>query len=285
MKTWIEAALNGGGPRAIQPLLPESDQQLIEQAIACARAGAAVIHLHLREGASDRQIDDPDAYQRVFEAIREKVDVIIYPTIPLAGPPEQRQRTSRELARRGLLEWVVVDPASVLFLSRKGAETGEDGWVYENTAAHARAGLALADEHGLSATFSIYEPGFLRVAQQLSHTYPRMRRGVFRFMFSDELLFGPVPSPQAVNQYVESLRHEVSDARWMVGGLLFDSRPVMDHVVQLGGHLRVGLEDAPPHSELTNVQWVELAAQTIVRHGDVCSAPEVRRLLALAEAR
>jgi uncharacterized protein (DUF849 family) len=51
--------------------------------------------------------------------------------------------------------------------------------------------------------------------------------------------------------------------------------------VARGGHVRVGLEDAPLGTELTNLQWVEQAAEAIEQAGGrVATAVEVRRRLA-----
>ena len=53
----------------------------------------------------------------------------------------------------------------------------------------------------------------------------------------------------------------------MVAGLAVDIRPLIPAAVARGGHVRVGLEDAPLGTELTNVQWVEQAAAAIEQAG------------------
>ena len=81
----IEVALNGPWGRARVAHLPIEPVELIAQGIACAEAGAAVIHLHAYDPATGRQNDDWRIYARIIEGIRARVDAIVYPTIPLAG--------------------------------------------------------------------------------------------------------------------------------------------------------------------------------------------------------
>jgi DNA-binding transcriptional LysR family regulator len=49
-KIWIEAALNGAWSRAFQPGIPDTVQTIIEEGVACARAGAAIVHAHAYDG-------------------------------------------------------------------------------------------------------------------------------------------------------------------------------------------------------------------------------------------
>ena len=49
-KVWIEAALNGAWSRALQPGIPDTVEAIIAEGVACARAGAAIIHIHACDG-------------------------------------------------------------------------------------------------------------------------------------------------------------------------------------------------------------------------------------------
>src|SRR3712207_3082189 len=82
---WLEAALNGPWARERQPLIPVAEEEVIADGIACARAGAAIVHLHAHDPATGRQRDDPAVYARIIEGIRSAVDAVVYPTVPLAG--------------------------------------------------------------------------------------------------------------------------------------------------------------------------------------------------------
>ena len=84
-KVWIEAALNGPWGRERQPKIPITVEQIIADGIAVAQAGAAIVHLHAYDTKTGRQLDDWSLYAQIIEGIRAQADVIVYPTIPLAG--------------------------------------------------------------------------------------------------------------------------------------------------------------------------------------------------------
>src|SRR5918992_1411902 len=83
-KTWLEVALNGSWGKARQPAIPVSVHDIVAQGIACAREGAAIVHVHAYDEASGRQNDSAEVYARIIEGIRERIDCIVYPTIPFA---------------------------------------------------------------------------------------------------------------------------------------------------------------------------------------------------------
>jgi len=64
------------------------------------------------------------------------------------------------------------------------------------------------------------------------------------------------------------------DAFWMVSGLDYDSTKLVPEVVERGGNIRVGLEDAPHGTSRTNVVWVELAREKIHDAGGTLATPE-----------
>ncbi len=45
-KVWIEVALNGAWSRKLQPRIPDTVEAIVADGIACARAGAAIVHTH-----------------------------------------------------------------------------------------------------------------------------------------------------------------------------------------------------------------------------------------------
>src|SRR5882724_11822125 len=80
-KVWIEAALNGPWSRALQPGIPDTVEAIIAEGVACARAGATIIHTHAYDGGG-AQTFDWQVYARIIEGIRAKVDVPVYPSYP-----------------------------------------------------------------------------------------------------------------------------------------------------------------------------------------------------------
>src|SRR4051794_4794036 len=80
-KVWIEAALNGGWSRALQPGIPDTLEAIVGEGIACAKAGATIVHVHAFDDGG-RPTYDWQVYARIIEGIRAKVDVPIYPSYP-----------------------------------------------------------------------------------------------------------------------------------------------------------------------------------------------------------
>ena len=95
MTTWLEVALNGPWSRGRQPLMPISVQAIVREGIACARAGAAIVHVHAYDERTGRQNDDVDLY--VAMSRREALSptsshprIIIHSPIPTNAAPAIR---------------------------------------------------------------------------------------------------------------------------------------------------------------------------------------------------
>ena len=289
--TWLEVALNGPWSREKQAGMPVAVDEIVAEGIACARAGAAIVHVHAYDETTGRQRDDADIYARIIEDIRAEVDVIVYPTIPLAGSidspdmisPKARFAAVESLARRGLVEWSIVDPGSVNFAHRDDIAADRPGFTYLNPETHIRHGLALAREHGFHPGYACYEPGFVRTGAALATREPGVPQPVYRFIFSDDYTFSFPPRTYGLDAYLALLEEVAPGAPWFAAGLGVDIRPLIAEVVARGGHLRVGLEDAPFGTELTNVQWVEDAAARIATAGGtLATASNVRNEIGTA---
>lgn len=279
---WVEAAVNGPWSRERQPGIPVSVDEIVADGIACARAGAAIVHVHPYDEATGRQRDDPDIYQPILEGIRAEVDAIVYPTLPLVGSPDapgpmsaqQRFAAVEELCRRGLLEWAVVDPGSV---NLAHSDDLREGFVYLNPHEHIRHGLHLAAEHGVRPAFACYEPGFTRLGAALAAQQPGLPTPVYRFMFSDGFRFGFPPERYALDAHLRLLQDVAPLAPWMIAGLAVDVSPLIPAAVELGGHVRVGLEDAPLGCTQSNAELVADAVRRIESLGRQVATPaEVR---------
>lgn len=290
---WVEAALNGPWSRAMQAGIPVTVAEIVADGIACAKAGAAILHVHAYDETAGRQKDDPELYAAIIGGIREAVDAIVYPTIPLAGgadapedkAPARRFAAVEALARRGLIEWAVVDPGSANLARYDAVAADREGFVYLNREADIRHGLALAERHRFHPAYACYEPGFVRLGAALHRRRPGAPQPIYRFMFSDAFTFGFPPEPFALPALTALLAREAPGAPWMVGGLGVDILALVPHAVAAGGHVRVGLEDAPFGSPVSNRAWVETAVQAIEQTGGrVAETAEVRDALAMRRA-
>jgi 3-keto-5-aminohexanoate cleavage enzyme len=288
-KTWLEVSVNGPWSRDQQPLIPITVSEIVAEGVTCARAGAAIVHVHAYDERTGRQKDDADLYAAIIEGIREREDVIVYPTIPFAGSidsktvlsPSARFQHAETLAKRGLLEWGVVDPGSTQITTLADIPAGKEGFIYANPESHVRWGLALASQYKFHPGYAIYEPGFLRLGAALARAYAGLPQPIYRFMFSDGLSFGFPTERFALDAYLNLLEREAPNAPWMIAGLDVDVTPLVEYAVERGGHVRVGLEDAPFKTAKSNLQWIEDAVRGIrSAGGELATANEVRARLA-----
>jgi 3-keto-5-aminohexanoate cleavage enzyme len=281
---WLEVALNGPWTQAKQPGIPVAARDIVEQAVACAAEGAAIVHFHAYDASTGRQRDTYELYAPVIEAIRARADVVCYPTLPLAGTPSADDAESaarfaavEKLAAAGLVEWAVVDPGSVALATFDELAGGREGLLYTNPPRDVRCGLRLGQRFGTVPSYAVYEPGFTRLGHALHAAHPGAPRPVYRFMFSDQFSFGLPPEPWALDAHLRLLRSLDADAAWMVAGLGVRLDGLAAHALALGGHLRTGLEDAPLGCGESNVALVRRACRAIEAAGCVpAPAAEIR---------
>src|SRR4029079_764216 len=276
--------------RRRQPRIPIAIHEIVDEAVACARAGAAIIHAHAYD-ESGKPKEDADLYSRIIEGIRNRADVIVYPTIPTPGlgefpadaAPEQRFATMETLAKRGLLEWAAVDPGTANIALYDDLREDRPGFVYVNSEQEVRHALGLAARYRFHPSYAIYEPGFVRLGATL-HWRCSCPTPIYRFMFSSDYTFGFPPDDYGLTAYLNLLDRVAPGARWMVAGLGVDVRPLMPRTVAEGGHVRVGLEDASFGCEKANHELVQAAAKLIDACGSrLATAAEIRAELEAVE--
>lgn len=289
-KTWLEVALNGPWGRKKQPRIPITVKEIVDEAIACVNAGAAIVHLHAYDAATGRQDDRWETYAEIITGVRSKVDAIVYPTIPSAGfnnsnaiAPEQQFGHTAELAKRGLIEWAVVDPGSVNITHWDQLQKDQHGFVYANPEANIRYALDLARKHRFHPAYAIYEPGFLRLGAGLAWRCSSPSP-VYRFMFSTDYSFGFPPEDFGLTAYLNLIDRLAPGAQWMIGGLGVNILHMIPRAVMEGGHVRVGLEDVTFGTDRSNLELVTEAVEKLTNCGaTLASASDVRATLAVVE--
>jgi len=87
-KIIITAALTGAGHgKEANPNLPEQPEEIIEQALQCRDAGAAIVHVHARDKSGNNTMS-LDIFRRIHEGIKSSTDLIVElstgggPTLP-----------------------------------------------------------------------------------------------------------------------------------------------------------------------------------------------------------
>ncbi len=284
-KVWIEVALNGGWGRRLQPGIPDTVEQIVAEGIACARAGASIVHTHAFADEG-RQTFDWQVYARIIEGIRAEVDVPVYPSYPtipgtsIEGDAAARFAHIEALADRGLLEFAVIDPGSVNLTLAKTRAGAKPAATYVNPESHVRHALDFAKRKGLHPAFAIYEPGFTRAGAALARA-AGVKPPLYRFMFSETFAFGFPPRPYALTAHLALLEDAMPSAPWMIAALSADVRPLIGETVARGGHVRVGLEDAPLGTAMGNLAWVEEAVRLVREAGaEPATGADVRHALA-----
>jgi len=291
-KVWIEVALNGAWTRERQPGIPITIDEIVADGIASARAGAAIIHLHAYDAATGRQRDAYEIYAPIIEGIRDEVDAIVYPTLPITGSgyagelrsAQERYAHVERLAKNGLLEWAVIDPGSAMFTRFDEIMRGQAGYTYFNPDDHFREGMRIAAAYGVRPSYAIYEAGCTRLGAATAAAMPKVPTPIYRFMFAEEFCFGFPPKPVYLDAHLALLAETAPGAAWMVAGLGLDVRPLIAPAVERGGHVRVGLEDRPWGVRESNRGLVEEAVRLVrAAGGEPASAAEVRAVCAAVD--
>jgi 3-keto-5-aminohexanoate cleavage enzyme len=283
-KVWIEAALNGAWSRELQPGIPDTIEAIVAEGIACAQAGATIIHVHAYDGGGP-QTHDWQVYARIIEGIKARVDVPVYPsypafttsgsdTSPLADA-KVRFAHVEELAERGLLDFAIIDPGSTNFTETRTTSAPKP--TYMNPETQIRQALDLAARHGLHPDFAIYEPGFARAGAVLARA-AGVKTPIYRLMFCQGLAVGFPPRAYALAAYHALLQEVAGGAPWMIAAINADLRPLFAETIARGGHIRVGLEDAPFGTPATNLTLVEEAVRMVRENGAEPASPAEMRL-------
>ena len=274
----IEVAINGGTPKTRNPSVPRTPSEVAAEALRCFAAGAGIVHNHNDEpvigGANG--VHAPEPYIEAWrEILASRPEALLYPTMASGGPHtniEERYAHIPALAEAGVTRVGLIDPGSVN-LGPNGADGLPAGSsTYLNTFADARHMFDTCNAHGLSASVSIFEPGFLRVALAY-HTAGLMPPGAMIKFYFGASNWGLPPTRASLDPYVDMVSG--TGLSWSVALLGGDvlSSPLAEYALELGGHLRVGLEDYAGPGQPTNVELLERAVELCGRKGRLAVGP------------
>jgi uncharacterized protein (DUF849 family) len=290
----VEAAINGVTSKERNPHVPCLPAEIAADALACLAAGAAIVHNHIDEIAADGAAYAARQLEGWRPVVDEHRDAILYPTVAFAGSVEERYAHVPFLADSGLLRMSVLDPGSVNLgaIGPDGLPGGPIDFVYVNSYADTRYAAALCERHRLGPSISIFEPGFLRTALAYWRA-GRLPAGAFvKLYFGGEhdylggrgtgVGFGLPPGRRFLDAYLGML--EGCDLPWavaVIGGDVVESG-LARLALELGGHVRVGLEDYAGPRTPTNVELVrEVVAVAAAVGRPVATAGEAARILGL----
>jgi 3-keto-5-aminohexanoate cleavage enzyme len=289
-KVIIECAVNGATKRSANPSTPYSVAETVADSLAASEAGAAIIHYHVL-GPQGEWSDDIVDYGAVARGIRASSGIgagaLLWPTFAPGVKVSERFGHFIELAR---------DPATrpdlgacdmgSLNVLRWDVHKGEFGRtpLYQNTLETCREALALMTDIGLKvSTLQIFEPTHLRMTLKFLQLGLVSAPLLLKFYLGgQEQPFGLPPTVRALEAYLEILGD--APAVWFGACLGGDVIPLVPHIVSMGGHVRVGLEDYhyAQDGQLTNAQMVERAATIVRAIGcEVATPDETRAMLGI----
>lgn len=213
--------------RAQHPGFPYRAAEIAAEAIGAVRAGAALIHLHVRadDGTPSQ---DPARFAEVIRLIRAEVDCILQISTggAVTATVEERLRPVREL-----------DPAPEMASLTMGTVNFGDE-VFWNPPSLIRDFAAAFAARGIKPELEIFEPGMIASAQRLVR-----QGGLTGPLHFDFVLGVPGASPATPRALMHMLEQLPPDATWTVAGIGPHELTLGAIALAMGGHVRVGFED------------------------------------------
>jgi len=289
-EVFITCAVTGsGGTQDRSPHVPRSPAQIAESAIAAARAGAAVVHCHVRDPETGKPARDPQLYREVTERIRDsEVDVVLNLTAGMGGDllfdgTEAMDRMSPRSDMAGAAErvaHVVECRPEICTLDCGTMNFAEADYVMVNTPGMLRDMAARMVAAGVRIEIEAFDTGHLWFAKQLAS------EGIIPDPVLVQLCMGvPWGAPDDLNTFMAMVNNVPSHWHWSAFSLGRNQMPYVAAAVLAGGNVRVGLEDnlwLDKGVLATNAQLVARAVGVIEGMGARVIGPaEVRARLQL----
>jgi uncharacterized protein (DUF849 family) len=289
-EVFITCAVTGsGGTQDRSPHVPRSPAQIAESAIAAARAGAAVVHCHVRDPETGKPARDPALYLEVTERIRDSdVDVVLNLTAGMGGDllfdgTESMNRMSQRSDMAGAEErvaHVVECRPEICTLDCGTMNFAEADYVMVNTPGMLRDMAARMVAAGVRIEIEAFDTGHLWFAKQLA------MEGIIPDPVLVQLCMGvPWGAPDDLNTFMAMVNNVPAGWHWSAFSLGRNEMAYVAAAVLAGGNVRVGLEDnlwLDKGVLATNAQLVERAVGIIERMGARVIGPdEVRARLQL----
>jgi uncharacterized protein (DUF849 family) len=282
---FITCAVTGGADTAgIHPDLPITPAQIADAAIGAARAGAAIVHCHVRDPGSGRPSRDVALYREVVARIRESgVDVLINLTTGMGGDlqvglggaadtpgpqsdfvgPEERMPHVREL----LPDICTLDCGSMNF--------GDGDTIYVAPPTYLRAGAEAIRALGVKPELEVFDLG------QLSFVGRLIAEGLIDDPPFIQVCLGiPWNAPATSAAMMAFVQALPPGCVWSGFGISRMEMPMLAQAMLLGGNLRVGLEDNLYLSRgvfASNAELVTRAVEIVQRLGGRVVGPDVVR--------
>jgi uncharacterized protein (DUF849 family) len=285
-EAFITCAVTGAADSVRKnPNVPVTPAEIAASALEAHAAGAAIVHLHVRDPQSGTASRDPALFREVVDRIRSRNrgvilnltggmggDLLIGPEhAPLAfragtdfvGPLERIAHVLELLPEIGSL-----DCGSLNF----------DEQLYGTTPNFLRTMARAYQQKNVRPELEVFELGHIEIAKQLLAEGLIDRPALFQLCLG--IKYGAPASAEAMKAMRDALP---PDSHWSAFGLGRMQMPMVAQSVLLGGNVRVGLEDnlyLDKGVPATNAQLVARARAIIELLGvRVLTAPETRERL------
>ena len=270
-KVIITAALTGAmTPKEMNPNIPLTPEEIAEDAYACWKAGAAVVHLHMRDDKGHGTMDK-EKFKKTIELIKAKPDCDVVINCTTSGD----NKASYE-ERMAHLPYVKPEMASF--------DAGSFNWmpfgIFDNAPQFLEPLGLTMKLNNVKPEFEIFDSGFMEIVKYYA------KKEVLEAPYHYQFVLGVLGGMDATVKNLHFLYEMLPEgATWSAFGLGKNHLPIMYTTLALGGHIRVGLEDNVFYSKgklATNVSLVERAARVIREFGKEPATPaEARAILSI----
>jgi uncharacterized protein (DUF849 family) len=235
--------------------LPVTPDEIADQAVAAAQAGATILHLHARDPQTGRPTPDPDVFAQFLPEIHSRCDAVINITTGGGQGMALAERTAA--ARRFAPELCSLNMGSMNFATfpmaagithykhdwEPGYLEGTRDFIFRNTIGDIETIVSTMREEGTRFEFECYDVGHLYTLAYL------LDRAVVEPPLFVQLIFGILGG---IGPDVENLVHMKTtaerlfggDFRWSVLGAGRHQTNLVTIGAIMGGNVRVGLEDS-----------------------------------------
>ncbi|MEM8732546.1 MAG: 3-keto-5-aminohexanoate cleavage protein [Pseudomonadota bacterium] len=290
---FITCAVTGsGGTQDKSPHVPRSPEEIATSAIDAAKAGAAVVHCHVRDPETGAPSRDLKLYREVADRIRDaEVDVVLNLTAGMGGDmvfgsteaplPVNEAGTDMAGATERMAHVAECLP-EICTLDCGTMNFAEADYVMTNTPGMLRAMGQMMTDLGVKPEIEAFDTGHLWFAKEL------VKEGILKSPALVQLCMGvPWGAPNDLNTFMAMVNNVPDDWDWSAFSLGRDQMAYVAAAVLGGGNVRVGLEDNLMLDRgvlATNAQLVERAVTIIENMGAKVIGPdEVRARLGLTK--
>lgn len=245
---FITCAVTGsGGTQDKSPHVPRSPKQIADSAIAAAKAGAAIVHCHVRDPETGVASRDPKLYRELTDRIRDSdTDVVLNLTAGMGGDlvfgpassPLPLIEGTDMVGADERMEHVAECLPEICTLDCGTMNFAEADYVMTNTPGMLETMGSMMTELGVQAEIEAFDTGHLWFAKKL------VEDGVLKSPAMVQLCMGiPWGAPNDLNTFMAMVNNIPSDWNWSAFSIGRSQMSYVAAAVLAGGNVRVGLED------------------------------------------